>query len=142
MNTDLARDIAEIQKLLAAYAFAIDARAFDRLDDIFTPDAQIDYTATGGAAGDYPTIKTWLVQALAPFRQSQHLLGLPLIEIVGDRATARTMLFNPMLQSAGDHLFFVGASYLDDLVRTERGWRICRRRQADVWVHDPQRAQF
>jgi hypothetical protein len=60
MTMDLARDIAEIQKLLSAYAFAIDAREFDRLDDIFTHDAQVDYTATGGVAGDYSTIKTWL----------------------------------------------------------------------------------
>ncbi len=137
---DLARalDILEIQQLLAGYVYAIDAKDFDRLDEVFTADAVIDYSATGGASGDYQTIKPWLATALEPFPLTQHLIGLPLIRLEGDRASARTMLFNPMRRAGegGEHLFFIGASYVDDLVRTPQGWRIQRRCEADAWVKD------
>ena len=129
-------DIVEIQQLLAAYVFAIDAKDFDALDRVFTPDATFDYSVTGGETGDYAKIKPWLKKALAPFPVTQHLIGLPLIRLDGDKATARTMLFNPM-QLGGDHLFFVGATYIDDLIRTPEGWRITRRAEADPWVKDP-----
>ena len=131
-------DIIAIQQLLAAYAFAIDAKDYDALDAVFVPGATVDYRAAGGAAGTWPTMKAWLKGALAPFRLTQHLIGLPLIRIDGDRASARTMLFNPMrtLQPNGDQLFFVGCTYVDDLVRTPEGWRIAKRVETDFWAKD------
>ncbi len=134
MNLDRALDILEIQQLLATYVYTIDAKDYDGLDQVFTPDAVIDYSATGGAKGDYPTIKAWLTTALAPFAQTQHLIGLPLIRIEGGQASVRTMLFNPMRKDGA--LFFIGATYVDDLVRTAEGWRIRRRVEADAWVKD------
>ena len=44
-------DRLEIQDLLTAYCDAIDSQNWDALDDIFTPDAIIDYTDAGGAKG-------------------------------------------------------------------------------------------
>lgn len=131
--------LIEVQQLLAEYAYAIDAREFDRLDAVFTTDAVIDYSATGGIRGSLAAIKPWLAEALRDFPLSQHLLGLPLIRLEADRGTARTMLFNPMLHAAagGERLFFVGATYIDDLVRTVQGWRISHRRQAAAWFNDP-----
>lgn len=35
-------DRAEIDDLLTRYSYAVDGREFDRLDTVFTPDAQID----------------------------------------------------------------------------------------------------
>lgn len=131
-----ALDVLAIQQLLAKYVFAIDAKDFERLDEVFTDDAVVDYTATGGAIVSYAGLKSWLAEALATFPLTQHQIGLPLIALDGDRASARTMLFNPMLQSADEsnHLFFVGATYVDDLVRTAAGWRISRRLEVDAWV--------
>lgn len=138
MRLETACDIIEIQRLLATYVYAIDAKDYDRLDDVFTADATIDYSATGGAAGNYSFIKPWLREALSPFPLTQHLIGLPLIDLDGDRARARTMLFNPMLKTreGGSDLFFIGASYVDELVRTPQGWRIASRKEADAWVKD------
>jgi hypothetical protein len=134
-----AADIIEIQQLLAAYVFAIDAKDYEALDAVFTPDAAIDYRVTGGARGSWAEIKPWLAKALAPFPVTQHLIGLPLIRLDGDRATAKTMLFNPMqlARPEGDHLFLLGCTYFDDLVRTPAGWRIASRTEADFWVRDP-----
>ena len=41
-------DRLELQHLLISYSEAIDRREFDELDEIFTPDAYIDYRDTGG----------------------------------------------------------------------------------------------
>jgi len=137
MNPEAASDILEIQGLLAAYVFAIDDRDFDRLDSVFTPDAEIDYTATGGVRGNFSLIKNWLARALGPFPQSQHLIGLPLITLAGDGARSRVMLFNPMRPPpAHGGLFFCGASYQDTLARTPQGWRITRRTETDPWFKD------
>jgi hypothetical protein len=137
MTSQTAADIIEIQSLLAAYVFALDERDFDRLDSVFTPDAEIDYTATGGVRGAFSQIKPWLARALGPFPQSQHLIGLPLIALDGDAARSRVMLFNPMRPPAAHGgLFFCGATYRDDLVRTPLGWRITRRTETDAWFKD------
>ena len=131
-------DFIAIQQLLAAYVFAIDARDYDALDSVFVHGATVDYRAAGGAAGTWPKVKAWLKGALAPFPLTQHLIGLPLIRLDGDRASARTMLFNPMrtAQPHGDQLFFVGCTYVDDLVRTPEGWRIAKRVETDFWAKD------
>ena len=47
-------DRLELQHLLISYSEAIDRREFDELDEIFTPDAYIDYRDTGGIDGQYP----------------------------------------------------------------------------------------
>lgn len=131
-------DIVEIQTLLADYVYAIDAKDFDALDAVFTPDAHIDYTQAGGESGSYQKIKPYLSKALADFPVTQHLIGMPQIRLNGDRATATTMLFNPMLlrREGGDEIFFVGLNYRDELVRTAEGWRISKRVEADVWMKD------
>lgn len=50
-------DRLEIQDLLSRYSFAIDERNWDALDDVFTPDAVIDYSEAGGAKGTLAQIK-------------------------------------------------------------------------------------
>ena len=44
-------DRLEIQQLLVDYSTAIDQRRFDDLDNVFTPDAYIDYRELGGIDG-------------------------------------------------------------------------------------------
>ena len=57
-------DRLELQHLLISYSEAIDRREFDELDDLFTPDAYIDYRDTGGVDGRFPQIKAWLAETL------------------------------------------------------------------------------
>jgi len=131
-------DRLEIQDLFTRYCFAIDDRDWDALDDMFTADAQIDYTATGGSSGSLPEMKEWLAQALAPFTMSQHMVSLPRLEISGDTATSRMILFNPMMMEDADgnqSTFFVGVWYHDTLVHTAAGWRISHRSQKLAYTH-------
>lgn len=132
-------DRLEIDDLLARYSFAIDERDWDALDDIFTPDARIDYSETGGAAGSLAAIKRWLPLALERFPIFQHLVATTRLDLDGDRAASRTILFNPMVhegESGERQTFFIGLWYRDRLVRTIAGWRICERYEEMAWVHN------
>ncbi|MCX7284955.1 MAG: nuclear transport factor 2 family protein [Novosphingobium sp.] len=132
-------DRLEIQDLFARYSFAIDERDWDALDTIFTPDARIDYTETGGAKGTYPEIKAWLPGALERFPMFQHMVATTKLDITGDEARSRTILFNPMTHRAEDgetQVFFIGLWYRDRLVRTAEGWRIADRYEEAGWTHN------
>ncbi|HQS98010.1 MAG: hypothetical protein B7Y74_13195 [Novosphingobium sp. 35-62-5] len=132
-------DRLEIQELFARYSFAIDERDWDALDSIFTPDAQIDYSETGGAKGTYAQIKAWLPGALERFPMFQHMVATTKLDIAGDEARSRTILFNPMTHRAEDgteQVFFIGLWYRDRLLRTPDGWRIAERYEDMGWTHN------
>ena len=131
-------DRFEIQDLLANYSHAIDTQDFELLDNIFTDDAIIDYTAVGGAKGNLTETKAYLAKALEKFTSMQHMLGLPQIKITGDSATGRTICFNPMVldREGAPHVFFVGIWYVDKFVRTEKGWRIQHRAEEFSYFHN------
>jgi len=128
-------DRAEIQDLMVRYSYCIDDSNWDGLDAVFTPDAFIDYTQTGGAKGSYPEIKHFLAQTLPQFPGYQHASVCTQISLNGDHATARTIVFNPMMVDVHGkrQVFFVGAWYLDTLRRTAVGWRICQRIEKSSW---------
>ena len=138
MDQQALSDRFEIQDLLVSYCHAIDSQNFDALDHIFTDDAFIDYTAVGGAKGNLKEIKAYLSKALSKFSGMQHMLGLPQITIKGDRASGRTICFNPMVldREGQPHVFFVGIWYVDELVRTEAGWRIKHRKEEFSYFHN------
>ena len=132
-------DRLEIQDLFARYSFAIDERDWQTLDQIFTPDALIDYSETGGAKGSLAEIKAWLPRALERFPAFQHMVATTRLVIDGDAATSRTILFNPMVLPDKDgtqQTFFMGLWYRDRLVRTEAGWRIAELYEEMSWTHN------
>lgn len=118
-------DRLEIQQLMVDYSSAIDQRRFDDLDRVFTPDAYIDYRATGGVDGSYPEVKKWLAEVLPNFPAYSHLVGNFDVRVSGDTATSRAICFNPMVM--GEQVYFVGIWYVDEFVRTAEGWRMSKR---------------
>jgi ketosteroid isomerase-like protein len=131
-------DRLEIQDLLTDYSYAVDTHTWDELDAIFTPDAVLDFTATGGQSGDLPTIKKFFDKALNLFAGHQHLVATSKIRIDGDTATGTTMCHNPMYLDDPDgkqRVIFVGLWYHDTFVRTPDGWRISVRRQQKGYLH-------
>ena len=138
MSVQHLSDRFEIQDLLANYSHAIDTQNFSALDDIFTDDAFIDYTAVGGAKGNVSETKAYLEKALSKFSGMQHMLGLPQINIDGDEASGRTICFNPMVIDKDDapHVFFVGIWYVDKFIRTDMGWRIKHRAEEFSYFHN------
>ena len=139
-------DRLEIQQLLVDYSAAIDQRRFDDLDKVFTPDAYIDYRATGGIDGKFPNVKAWLAEVLPIFATYAHMLGLPEIHLAGDSATARTFCFNPMVFGGAEptaepapkpKTMLIGLWYEDELVRSPEGWRMSRRVETKCFDRRP-----
>ncbi|GIU89672.1 MAG: hypothetical protein KatS3mg010_0771 [Acidimicrobiia bacterium] len=68
-------------------------------------------------------MRPWLEQNLAAFAVMQHLMANVDVRLDGDRATARTMMVNPMgakTREGPPHFFWIGGRYDDELVRTPR----------------------
>lgn len=125
-------DRREIEDVLIAYCHAIDSHRWDELDDVFTPDAFIDYTVFGGPKGPYPEIKPFLSEVLPQFAYAQHIIATSQIKLDGDRATGRTYCTNPVGVREADgsirHMVYA-LWYVDELVRTPAGWRLSRRHE-------------
>ncbi len=136
MDTEEISDRLEIEALLTAYTRAIDLGEWDRLDEVFTEDAQIDYTATGGIAGPYAEVKPWLAEMLPIFPRRMHTLGQVECRVAGDRASAAAYFHNPMVlpqPDGGETLVEFGGLYHHELVRTPQGWRSRRLVEELVW---------
>ncbi len=82
-------DRFEIEDMLVEYCHIIDAKQFDRLDEIFADDAWIDYTAMGGVAGNREEIKSFLKQAMPAFPSTQHHVFQPDADGAGRTGQAR-----------------------------------------------------
>ncbi|WP_024803144.1 nuclear transport factor 2 family protein [Nocardia sp. BMG51109] len=125
-------DRLEIQDLTVRYAHAVDTHQWDLLDDLFTPDAHIDFSATGAPTGGLAGLKEFLAQVLPNFVAHQHFLSNWSITVDGDTAAVRTMCHNPMVvadQEGRQTLMQYGLWYVDDLRRVDGRWRIARREQ-------------
>lgn len=139
MDLQVLTDRLQIDDLLTTYTRAIDTGDWGRLDTVFTPDAEIDYTSTGGIAGCYPVVKAWLAENLPMFPRRQHVLGQKEVALVGEPATgARVTAYflNPMVlpQADGSELLWeFGGLYHHDLVRTPDGWRSARLVEELCW---------
>ena len=133
-------DLQDIRDLTLDYANAIDQKSFDDLDDIFTADAHIDYTAMGGPAGKYPEIKQFLAETLPLFPNYQHFNSNCRIHLDGDEASARIYCFNPMVfpESLGGNgeAGLMGLWYLDKYRRVNGRWRIVERVEEASWSYN------
>lgn len=139
MDLQALSDRQEIADLITRYTRAIDTREWERLDDVFTPDARIDYSATGGGAGSFAEMKQWLADTLPMFRTYQHVVAQLDVDLDGDAATVAAYFYNPMVFAApepgdsGEQLWEVGGIYHHELVRTGAGWRSRHLVEELVW---------
>jgi len=123
-------DRLEIQQLLAAYSTAIDAGRFDDLDDLFTDDAVVDLSVTGGACGPYGEVKSWLTDTLSSLGAYMHLVSNTDLRLSGETAEARTACLNPLVLDAKTNAIYLLCFWYDDeFSKTSGGWRISKRTQ-------------
>jgi hypothetical protein len=129
-------DRIEIADLLARYTRALDTGDWDRLDAVFTADARIDYTATGGIAGAFPEVKVWLARMLPLFSRRQHVIAQTEVILDGDSAAVVAYFVNPMVitpKNGPEQLWEFGGYYHHRLVRTNLGWRSRELVEELVW---------
>ena len=130
-------DRIEITDVITRYTRAIDTGDWDKLDTVFTPDADIDYTESEGIAATYDTVKPWLAEVLpAFFPKRMHTLGQLDIAVDGDEATCTAYFDNPMPMSdgqGGEKIVEIGGLYHHQLVRSPDGWRSRKLLEEVIW---------
>jgi hypothetical protein len=124
MNANESPDFVEIQQLLARYSRSLDTRDWELYRSVFTADASIDYSASGGMAGQRDEVVEWLRKTLGTFEWSgMHYITNIEAEVSGDSAQVRAAVFNPMQFPGMTGLTYFGGYYHHDMVRTTDGWR-------------------
>jgi len=124
-------DHRAIEQLLYRYAWMVDRRKWELMDEVFSPDGTIDYASTGGpGVMGYRAALEWLDRALKPWPFNLHHITNIAVEVDGDRGQARCYFTAPMGRPAvggGQEVITNAGYYLDTLVRTREGWRIAAR---------------
>lgn len=123
-------DRAAIVETQIRYAQACDRKDWALFDQVFTVDAIGWYG--GRPVEGRAAIVAMIKIGLGATGATQHLLGNPVVDVAGDTATASCAV-RAFHQGAGskEHLTYeVFGEYEDELVRTDEGWRITRRRMA------------
>ena len=137
MTPQQTSDLLEIQQLIYRYAWLIDTRHFDGLDQVFAPGAEVHYNVFGGVKEAWPAVKGFLRMGLALHRVTQHQMSNPLVELSGDTASARTygnLVHVQELLDGKPSYVVQHAIYHDTLARRAEGWRITSRRLDNLFV--------
>jgi ketosteroid isomerase-like protein len=126
-------DAHAIEQLLYRYAIAIDTCDLAALDDVFTPDAELDMSVAGRQTPAEYKAKAEVV--LAGLDATHHLMASPVVIVDSDTATAHTYYQAQHARNdcPGGPLLLIGGWIADELVRTAGGWRIAHRRGRAVW---------
>jgi 3-phenylpropionate/cinnamic acid dioxygenase small subunit len=126
-------DRQDITDVLLRYATWIDRRDWPLFRTVFTDDCELDYGEVGSWKG-VDAVTEFMQQAHAMAGHTMHRLTNQAITVDGDTAVARTYV--DALIMLGDNTSGVNAAgfYDDELVRTDDGWRVTRRRFIQVRV--------
>ena len=124
-----------IQQVYMRYCEIVDAKDFDRMDEVFTADCTGDYTQAlgpGVISPDRASLIASMHANLGPHSScgaTHHNVLNFRIAVDGDRATGKVNYYavhrgRGRLEGA---LYAMWGLYSDDLIRTESGWRVAKR---------------
>src|SRR5678815_2504770 len=103
MSVQPTDDWRAIEQVLYRYAWMVDRREWQLMDDVFAPGGTIDYSSTGGRKGPYRPTLEWLDRALAPWPINLHMISNISIEFTGaNAARSRCYFFAPMCRARAD----------------------------------------
>lgn len=124
VDRDVRRDVAD---LLVRYATGIDTRDWALLRTCFTDDCEADYGDIGVWHGAN-AITEWMKQAHAGCGHTMHRITNQAITPSGDGVMARSYV-DAIVMAPDNRTGARAVGYYDDeLVRTDDGWKIARRR--------------
>ena len=123
----------EIADFFSRYARAVDTRDWDLYRTLFTKDAHIDYSSSGGSVGDLEETVSFLSKALDMFEMSQHLVTN--IEVLAKKENEADVLalFNNPMRLKGGEIWFVGRKYRHELIRADSGWKSRKLIEETLW---------
>ncbi|MBO3751600.1 nuclear transport factor 2 family protein [Streptosporangiaceae bacterium NEAU-GS5] len=130
----------EITQVLARYGYAVDSGQWDRLDDVFTEDAVIDYTSAGGIKGSRAEAKAWLAEVLAGWPGRLHLIGAMSVDHISEDEVIVVASFTDVLAPSREMavvpvqgLIQGGGYYHHRMIRTPEGWRSRELVEEQTW---------
>ena len=128
MDAAAAQDLAAIREVLARYMRAMRLHDVDPMDDVFTADAVIDYSAIGGSKTSWAETKPWLAGMIAV----EHFILFvgdvyPTYSDDGTRAAVESTWHGVFVATADAPPLMIYGTYADEFVRTPDGWRISAR---------------
>ena len=132
-------DRLTIQDLMVQYFVNVDCRVWQPVKDVFVPGTLVDYSGVLPIADAVPAeeVVDRIAAAIELYATTTHQMGNHIVVIDGDTAQAETWVTaihtyaDP--ERNGGRLPIAGLRYLDQLVRTEDGWRIQHRRVTTDW---------
>ena len=126
-------DRIEITDFFSRYARAVDTRDWDLYRTLFTTDAHIDYSSSGGSVGNLEETVSFLSKALDMFEMSQHLVtNIEVLEKEGNKADVLALFNNPMRLKGGE-IWFVGGKYRHELIQSDLGWKSRKLVEETLW---------
>jgi 3-phenylpropionate/cinnamic acid dioxygenase small subunit len=118
---------ADISDVLVRYATGIDRRDWTLFRTCFTDDCQADYGDIG-VWHDADSLTAWMEKAHAGCGHTMHRITNQDIATPGEGATARSYVDAIILAADNQTGTHALGFYDDELVHTERGWKIASRR--------------
>jgi SnoaL-like domain len=129
-------DRAAIADVLVGYANCLD-RDMSRWDDVFAPDAVLDYSAAGGIVASRDEMRSFMLDAHSSALATQHLVSNMEIRVDGNSAESETavraMIVRPGSRAHLVEITDLVAIYRDQLARRPEGWRIRHRAASMQW---------
>lgn len=118
-------DDLEIRRVITDYAAFIDARAWDRLVEVFADEVIVEYhNGRTRVQGAHQAVE-YIVENTAHLAWQHHFVSPYGVEISGDTATAQAYLVShqTLTEEPGQVLMMAGL-YDVSLTRGERGWQV------------------
>jgi hypothetical protein len=133
-------DRDQITTLVARLGLALDEGDYEGLRSLLIDDVTV--RTPGGTADGHEAVIAQASRNHRPDQPCQHVITNVLIDLTGDRATARANLVVAFgSRSAGGERpldvpvqYTMGEIYRFDLLRTPAGWRFARIETAPVWT--------
>jgi SnoaL-like domain len=128
----MSTDLLEIQRLLYDYAWGCDEGM--SLRALFSDDAELDYSSTGGPAGGPDEVVAWLESSLSGIR-IQHMVSNFRIDVTGDAAAGTAMFLTTVHLVGLAQPLTTGGYYGLSFVRVDGRWKIRRLYEDNRWMH-------
>lgn len=132
-----------IEQVYNRYCDIIDAKAFDRLDEVFTWDCVGDYRSTNGKIqeGLAPLI-AHVTRGMGPGSDcgaTHHNVCNLRLAVSGDRAKSRMHFYavHEGINHYEGQTYTCWGQYEDDWIRTDAGWRVSRRLYRNFLIEGP-----
>ena len=122
-------DKVEILEVLNLYGFALDAREFDLFDRVFTEDVVAECRPAGAAWRGLEEFKASFAEFHNRLDSHQHTMMGQIVHVDGNTANAFSYGNWLLIRDAaeGGPTWLGTGWYDDELVRTDKGWRISHR---------------